>query len=225
MGAGVAGTLAQQAPTREAARASGARIRRARAAAGLVGLVLGATLVAPNTASGHTAGDPAADSAAPDPIRTTTVTLVTGDVVQLSTYPDGRQAAAVQRGPASEHGNFQTVERDGHAYVIPDVAAPYLRSGLLDEKLFDVTGLAAQGYTEALPLILEYGTSAASLRRGRLRPAPASCATCPASAPPRSTSGARRRPGSGSRWTTTARRRGSAPGWTATSAGSRWTPR
>ncbi len=126
--------------------------------------MLGATLVAPNTASGHTAGDPAADSAAPDPIRTTTVTLVTGDVVQLSTYPDGRQAAAVQRGPASEHGNFQTVERDGHAYVIPDVAAPYLRSGLLDEKLFDVTGLAAQGYTEALPLILEYGTSAASLR-------------------------------------------------------------
>jgi subtilisin family serine protease len=113
-------------------------------------------------------------------MKTATVTLVTGDVVTLSTYPDGRQSAGVTPGPASGHGSFQTVQHDGHLSVIPDVAGPYLASGLLDERLFDVTELAAQGYDDAhakaLPLILEYDANpvnATATRKLLAQPMPA----------------------------------------------------
>jgi subtilisin family serine protease len=100
-----------------------------------------------------------------------TVTLITGDVVRLTTYRDGRQAASVQLGRASGHGTFQTMRHKGHTLVIPEVALPYLRSGLLDKRLFDVTELVAQQYDDdrarSLPLILEYATDPANAARTR----------------------------------------------------------
>src|SRR3954469_660532 len=143
--------------------------RRRRGLAGLVGLVLGATLVAPGGARAQAAtpGQPA-----DEPVKTVAVTLVTGDVVHLSTYADGRQSAAIERGPISGHKDFQTVQHDGAVFVFTEVAgphihggtafgfregaAPYTQSGKLNQRLFDVSKLAAQGATGALPLILEY---------------------------------------------------------------------
>jgi subtilisin family serine protease len=137
--------------------------------AGALGLVLGATLAAPDAAHGH---EPAAD---PQPARTATVTLVTGDLVDLTTYPDGRQAASVLPAPGSARGDFQMLERHGQTYVFPESALPYLRSGLLEERLFNVTELAANGSTD-LPLIVEYATDAADVagtRKLLARAAPA----------------------------------------------------
>jgi subtilisin family serine protease len=132
--------------------------RTTRGLAGAAGLLLGASLLAPTSAAAAPAqqqGKPAAQ-----PTSTTSVTLITGDVVSLSTFPDGRQTAGIKAGPSAGHHQFQTVQHDGHAYVYPDSVVPYLASGLLDERLFDVTQLVADGYDDAhggsLPLILQY---------------------------------------------------------------------
>lgn len=70
------------------------------------------------------------------------VRLVTGDVVTLSTTPDGRQTAAVapahKQGPG---GRFQTFTKGGDQYVVPESAMPYIGT-TLDLRLFDVTRLA-----------------------------------------------------------------------------------
>ncbi len=133
--------------------------RTTRGLAGAVGLLLGASLLAPTAAFGAPARD---DKPQGQPTGTATVTLITGDVVSLSTYPDGRQTAAIKAGPSALHHQFQTVQHDGHAYVYPDSVVPYLASGLLDDRLFDVTRLVADGYDDAhsgsLPLILQYAT-------------------------------------------------------------------
>ncbi len=150
--------------------------------AGLTGLVLAASL-SPAAAASPGGELPAAKSlpaksGALDPVGVATVTLITGDVVRLTTYRGGRQSAEVLRGPASSR--FQTVQRNGHAIVIPDVVLPYVRDGLLDERLFDVTELVAQRYDDrsarSLPLILEYATNPADVAGTRsllAKPVPA----------------------------------------------------
>src|SRR3954469_11022587 len=139
--------------------------RRRRGLAGLVGLVLGTTLVAPGgaQAQGAPPGEPAGE-----PVKTVAVTLVTGDVVHLSTYADGRQSAAIERGAISGHKDFQTVQHDGDVFVFPEVAAPYIQSGKLDQRLFDVSKLAAQGATGDLPLILEYQADTSNVKATKL---------------------------------------------------------
>jgi subtilisin family serine protease len=138
--------------------------RTKRGLAGAVGLLLGASLLAPTTAYGAPARN---DNPQGQPTGTATVTLITGDVVSLSTFPDGRQTAAIKAGPSAGHHQFQTVQHDGHAYVYPDSVIPYLASGLLDDRLFDVTQLVADGYDDAhsgsLPLILQYPDGMRSL--------------------------------------------------------------
>lgn len=101
-------------------------------------------------------GPPA--SAAPAGARlgsTHVITLVTGDVVRLSRFADGRQAVAVD--PGSQHG-YQLLTRNGDTYVIPADATKLLEAGRLDEALFNVTDLVADGYDDAsrktLPLLL-----------------------------------------------------------------------
>src|SRR5690242_14649976 len=101
-----------------------------------------------------TAAPPAAAGA-----RTATVTLITGDVVQLSTDRYGQESVTVRRGAATGNGGFSTARYDGHTYVVPDVAAPSVSTGRLDRALFDVTALVADGYDDAhaaaLPLIVQ----------------------------------------------------------------------
>jgi subtilisin family serine protease len=87
-----------------------------------------------------------------------TVRLITGDRVTVGTAADGRQTASVQPGAGREGVVFHTSEADGRLTVLPSDADPLIRSGRLDRRLFDVTGLVRQQYDEAhrasLPLII-----------------------------------------------------------------------
>jgi subtilisin family serine protease len=89
-----------------------------------------------------------------------TVTLLTGDVVQLTRTADGKQAATVQPPADRLQISYQSKQVNGHAYVIPSDAVPMLAAGKLDERLFDITQLVADGYDDAhvaaTPLIVQY---------------------------------------------------------------------
>ncbi|MER8047880.1 S8 family serine peptidase [Streptomyces sp. NPDC094032] len=105
----------------------------------------------------------AAESAVPDTFRSagaasasTTVTLVTGDRVTLTGLGEGRGTVTVERAKGAT-GAVRTETANGRVTVIPDEARPYLDAGVLDRRLFDVTGLVEQGITGELPLIVTYG--------------------------------------------------------------------
>ncbi|PPK64681.1 S8 family serine peptidase [Actinokineospora auranticolor] len=121
-------------------------------------------------------GSLAATTAAAEPAPTTTtqtahrslVTLVTGD--QVVVPPKGRRPLFL---PAKgrEHVDHLTSSANGHTLVIPIDALPLLRSGALDQRLFDVDTLAESGYDERradLPLIQTGpSTRAAGVRETR----------------------------------------------------------
>ncbi|WP_084614804.1 S8 family serine peptidase [Nakamurella lactea] len=119
----------------------------------------GAAKAAPDTPTTVT---PAAATAA-DTGTTHSVTLITGDVVSVSTTPDGRTAATVQ---SAGSGGVQTQNIGKSLYVIPDSARPLLAANKLDRELFNVTKLVSNGYTDdqtgALPVIASYRGSAAA---------------------------------------------------------------
>ncbi|MFB7337523.1 S8 family serine peptidase [Streptomyces adustus] len=96
------------------------------------------------------------------PAATHKVTLVTGDVVTVTTMADGEQTAEVDR-PDSAVGGVKMQTANGHLFVIPDETVPLLGTGKLDRRLFDVTALIEMGYDDAktstVPLIATYGTS------------------------------------------------------------------
>lgn len=130
-------------------------------------VALSAALLAPVNPAGAApsgAADPPAPTPAGSPARTDQVTLLTGDVVTLRTYPDGRQAAEVD--PVDPGTGFRTVESKGHLSVVPADALPYLSGGQLDPRLFDVTQLVADGLSDprsaTLPLIVRYPTRRAA---------------------------------------------------------------
>jgi subtilisin family serine protease len=101
---------------------------------------------------------PGIATAAPAEPRHTgrTVTLITGD--RITVHREGR--LELTRGPGREHVRFATQRNDGHVSVIPSDAAPLLRSGRVDPRLFDVTTLIEFGYDDRradLPLIVSGG--------------------------------------------------------------------
>ncbi|WP_433570289.1 S8 family serine peptidase [Streptomyces sp. CA-251247] len=93
------------------------------------------------------------------PSATHKVTLVTGDVVTVTTAADGKQIADVDR-PDSAVGGVKFQEIKGDLFVIPDEAAPLMGSDKLDRRLFNVTDLIEMGYDDAksaaVPLIATY---------------------------------------------------------------------
>ncbi len=97
----------------------------------------------------------------PSAVTTHTLTLITGDVVRVTTLPDGRRAATVippDKGAAP--GGYQTFQQGKELFLVPDAAAPYLAAGRLDRALFNVTKLIDDGYDDAhdrtLPLLATY---------------------------------------------------------------------
>ncbi|WP_327034083.1 S8 family serine peptidase [Micromonospora ureilytica] len=95
--------------------------------------------------------------------RSTTVTLITGDRVTVTA-----SGASVRPGTGREDVRF-LVQRDrGRLSVTPADALPLLRSGRVDRRLFDVTGLVEAGYDDAhrntLPLLAAYGSTGAARR-------------------------------------------------------------
>ena len=118
------------------------------------------------TATANATGAHHAPGAATQPTRAAAsaptrarVTLVTGDRVTVTTLADGKTATSIQPAPGTTEPIEATTIGD-HTFVFPHSALPYLAAGLLDDHLFDVTGLIAQGYDDAhqraLPLIAQY---------------------------------------------------------------------
>ncbi|MFI2650398.1 S8 family serine peptidase [Micromonospora fulviviridis] len=97
-----------------------------------------------------------------------TVTLITGDVVTVTTLADGRSTADVDR-PDHATGGVHLQESGGDLYVLPDEALPLLGANRLDRRLFNVTDLIEMGYddarTAALPLIATYPKASARAAR------------------------------------------------------------
>jgi subtilisin family serine protease len=132
------------------------RIRAADAAAAV--LVLGALVTA--NPVGASAGVPGSGKPSSEAARDT-VTLITGDRV---TVVGGKQVM-VEPGKGRDRVTFATSRTAGRLRVIPTDARPALRSGRLDPRLFDVTGLIEFGYTDqhskVLPLIVTGGSEVA----------------------------------------------------------------
>ncbi|HEY8475085.1 MAG TPA: S8 family serine peptidase [Natronosporangium sp.] len=87
-----------------------------------------------------------------------TVMLISGDQVTHTQYPDGTvtvTVAAAER-PDGRPAAFETVQSDDGYYVIPTDAWPLLADGVLDQQLFNVTTLVADGLAAAdrLPVIV-----------------------------------------------------------------------
>ncbi|MFJ5270997.1 S8 family peptidase [Streptomyces sp. NPDC088358] len=127
--------------------------------------LISAATVVPLLASGLAVVQAPAQAAPSKPIvpakpsATHKVTLVTGDVVTVTTMADGKQSADVDR-PDSAVGGIKIQQIKGDLFVIPDEAAPLLATDRLDRRLFDVTGLIKMGYDDAksaaVPLIATY---------------------------------------------------------------------
>ncbi|SDU15862.1 S8 family serine peptidase [Jiangella alkaliphila] len=142
---------------------------------------------APVTAAPEAATSEAAEpAAAPTGGSTTRVTLVTGDVVDVTTA-GGKTSVAVA---AADGGAVEAYELDGDTYVVPAGVAPLVRAGTVDDQLFNVTRLIESGYADdaaaELPVIVTYdGTAARSASAGadavaaRAESLPASDATLP----------------------------------------------
>ncbi|MGW2095593.1 S8 family serine peptidase [Promicromonospora sukumoe] len=106
---------------------------------------------------GGATGGTVAGSAAAE-ASSATVTLITGDQVDVGRYPDGRRSVTVRPAAGREGIAFQKVVDGDSVRVIPgDVAR--LVPDRLDPALFDVTGLVAAGYDDAhrdtVPVIVQ----------------------------------------------------------------------
>ncbi|MGR6919731.1 S8 family peptidase [[Actinomadura] parvosata] len=136
--------------------------RRLLAGAVLLAAIAATAPVPPATATAS-AAPPAADATrAADPGGRVTITLVTGDTVTYGRNAGGVADVTVSPATRSDgsRSDFTTYTREGDTYVVPDDVRPYLRSGVLDEGLFNVTYLAGNGYGDAeradVPLIAQY---------------------------------------------------------------------
>lgn len=148
-------------PTDPSPRPHATGVRRALLATGLVA-GLAVPSVALHPAGAEPPGGPTTVAAQPSVDRTLPglhrITLLTGDVVALQVTADGRQAAWIAD-PVNPSADPQIYEADGEVHVVPAEAAPYVASGALDDKLFNVTLLARSGYddrsVDELPLLVE----------------------------------------------------------------------
>jgi subtilisin family serine protease len=120
----------------------------------VVGIVAAGLVVTPVGAGAAPGPDGVVAKDGPGPPRT--VTLITGDRVTVAGRGSGR--IRFERGKDRAGMTFQTYRAGGRLRVVPADAVALLRSGRLDPRLFDITGLLAAGYdgADALPLIVTY---------------------------------------------------------------------
>ncbi|MFF4139522.1 hypothetical protein ACFY1B_51090, partial [Streptomyces mirabilis] len=136
-------------------------------------LVTAATPHVASSADTSPANSPAGATRTADNVAASVVTLVTGDKVTVAPgVGDGPGTITVQ-GPDGEPTGARVLTVGGDTYVYPDSARPYLASGTLDDRLFDISRLVADGYDDAalkhLPLIVTYGGKEASASTLRSR--------------------------------------------------------
>ncbi|GAA1555546.1 S8 family serine peptidase [Kribbella lupini] len=95
------------------------------------------------------------------------ITLVTGDVAELTISADGSRSGRLVDGSNYYFGDF-----DGELTVVPAAAYPLFTAGKLDRRLFNLSLLAAQRYDDAstakLPVLLS-GSSAPAAPEGTTR--------------------------------------------------------
>ncbi|MFK5690926.1 S8 family serine peptidase [Ornithinimicrobium sp. LYQ92] len=114
-----------------------------------------------STLAAATATDliPASGAAAGASGEADTVTLLTGDRVQVTTGPDGQQLASILPGADGTASGFWTHHEGDDLYVVPNGLMPLIPERL-DPALFNVSDLVEAGYTDArmdsVPLILTY---------------------------------------------------------------------
>lgn len=137
-------------------------VRFRRALAALAAVTIAATVLTFNAGAAAVAAPP------PEPAWATalgeprSITLITGDRVEVADAADGKRVATVTPAPGRERIAFQTIEVEGELQVLPSDAVPYLASGVLDDDLFEVSTLIEDGYADldALPLIVSWLPSA-----------------------------------------------------------------
>lgn len=125
--------------------------------------LLAAATVVPLLAAGLTALQAPAQAqkpqAKPQTASTHKVTLITGDIVTVTTSADGKQDAVVDR-PELAVGRVRIQEHRGDLYVLPDEALSLIAANKLDRRLFNVTDLIEMGYDDArtsgVPVIATY---------------------------------------------------------------------
>ncbi|WP_245687116.1 S8 family peptidase [Streptacidiphilus griseoplanus] len=133
-----------------------------------VGMALVAALLPTPFAYGAPQTGAASPVAGSGPVQPpATVTLITGDKVTVTPGPPGTAPeVSVERAPGAT-GSVRISVTNGHTFVYPDEAAPFVAAGRLDTALFDVTELVAQGYDDKnaaeLPLILTHTAGSATL--------------------------------------------------------------
>ncbi|MGW3648324.1 S8 family serine peptidase [Streptomyces sp. NPDC000878] len=90
----------------------------------------------------------------------TSITLITGDVVEVTELGGGRRSVQVEAGEGRSDVVFYQREDAGEFSVIPSDAVGLVADGTLDARLFNVTALTRAGYDDAeldaLPLIVEH---------------------------------------------------------------------
>ncbi|MFK0246471.1 S8 family peptidase [Amycolatopsis azurea] len=105
---------------------------------------------------------PSANDAAPRP---RTLTLITGDRITVQERQGEVPALSVQPGPGRERMGFQRSQDKNGWSVYPADALPLVAKGVLDERLFRIDRLLADGYDDStrptLPLIVQQEGAAA----------------------------------------------------------------
>jgi subtilisin family serine protease len=122
-------------------------------------VILAGTLVVPNGAMAA-GNDPGGGAAAVTTSAVASggrwVTLVTGDRVLLDRRGD--KVVKTTPGPGRAGMNFRIFNDSGDTFVMPMDALPLLGRGLVDRRLFDVSGLLRAGYDDQhradVPLIV-----------------------------------------------------------------------
>ena len=152
---------------------SSSALRAVRTTASLAAAVCAGFVLVPTLASS------AEHAATPSPVgppTVRTVTLVTGDVVQVSTGTDGRQSVTLGPRPDGTIPQGAINQVHDHLYVVPTEAFGLLESNRVDRALFDVTALLDADYddtsTQSVPVIIDYGkgrTAAAESRQASLK--------------------------------------------------------
>lgn len=123
------------------------------------GLVLATGAISPAVA--QTAPADPSESAVPAAAGSAdlTVTLVTGDVVHVTSPGTDHETITVDA-VSGTPDSIQTMQIGDDTYVLPDVATPYVTSGALDEELFNVSNLIDYGYDDqssgGIPVIAQY---------------------------------------------------------------------
>lgn len=126
----------------------------------------GGAYAAGGPGSGPPAAGPPGDGRAGGQPSRVSVTLITGDVVTLDTFPGGAQAVTTKPAAGREDVTFLRSTRNGAVTVVPSDALGLLNRGVLDPALFDVTALVRDGFddrsTPLLPLIVRYESAGAA---------------------------------------------------------------